>query len=311
MGTLLFIVIVIAAILAAYYLLPWQMRVVPEEERLVIYRLGRFSRIAGPGVVRMAQIETVHKTIDARDRPRNVNIAGLFFRGIPFDYMLNFWYQVNLQETLGGSQKQLATLAQFADIERDRLVATKVREALVHGLAEMDKNYKAGGKEFFHNLLPLVPGLLKINEDMINAVRRELTSTLRTVGVVLNQQHPITVVNLNIVGDLIASFSRERITTLLREQFPNLPEDTLLEAVGAISGVDMGRKRINVNSNGSESANVSVDDRSDRDMNVRVHPTNKPPSGPSTNQVKPPAQPVAPAAETLSSDDLRVLKRVK
>lgn len=51
----LFFLVVIVALVAAIFLLPWRMRIVPEEERLVIYRLGKFNRIVGPGVVRMSQ----------------------------------------------------------------------------------------------------------------------------------------------------------------------------------------------------------------------------------------------------------------
>jgi len=305
----LFILFLIVIGLIIYYLAPWRIQIVPEEERWVIHRLGRFSRIVGPGVVRMSQLETIHHKFNAIDRPRNVRIDGLFMRGVPFGYTLNFWYRVDPVAAADGNQETLVQLSHFDDKERDKLVGTKVREALVASATQVGNEYQPAGEAYFYNMLPIVPGL-PINDRLLTLVRDHLAQTLPTIGVLLNQAHPITIVGLNISDDLIGSFSRERIATLLREQFPSLSEEIRLEAVGAIAGIDMGRTRISVENSGN--ASVAVDDQGGARIFMGGSPRSAPTSSAAARPDRPPvAPPAAAPAETLSSDDLRVLKRVK
>lgn len=309
----LFVLFLIVIGLLVYYLAPWRIQIVPEEERWVIHRLGRFSRIGGPGVVRMSQLETIHHKFNALDKPRSVRVDNLFMLGVPFGYTLNFWYRIDPMAAagVGATQEQLAQLAQFEDKERDRLVGTKVREALVASATQVGNEYQPAGDAFFYNILPIVPGLPD-NIRLLALVREQLAESLRTIGIILNQSHPITIVDMSISKELVEGFTRERITTLLREQFPGLSEEITLEAVGAIAGIDMGRKRISVESSGN--ANIAVDERGD-ELNTRVFiqgGNQKQANATATKPTKPAvAQPAAAPAETLSSDDLRVLKRVK
>jgi len=309
MGALLWIVVIIGVIGAAAYLLPWQMRVVPEEERWVIHRLGKFSRIGGPGVVYLSSLDTVHHKFNALDKPRNVRIDNLFMRVVPFGYMLNFWYRVDPVAAARGDQEKLAQFSQFDDRERDKLVGTKVREALVYSTTKVGDEYKPAGDAFFYNMLPLIPGL-PINDKLLQLTREKLAQTLPTIGIILNQEHPITIAAFSIAPDLIESFNRDRIVTLLREQFPNLPEETMLETVGAIAGIDIGRKRISIDSTGG--ASVAVDERNG-ELSTRAFVQNNKQSSPATTKRTPESTPeLAPQTrETLSSDDLRVLKQVK
>ncbi len=309
MDIFLVVLFVIAGIIAAVYLLPWQMQVVPEEERLVVYRLGRFNRIAGPGLVRMSKLETVHRTFNAVDKPRNIRIDGLFMRGVPFGYTLNLWYRVDPVATAGDDPAQLTQLIHFDDKERDKLVGTKVREALVASATQVGNEYKPAGDAYFYNVLPIVPGL-PINDRLLTLVREKLAQTLPTIGAILNQAQPITIVGLNISDDLIGSFSRERITTLLREQFPGLSEEVTLEAVGAIAGIDMGRTRISVENSGN--ASVAIDEQGGARIFMGGNPRSTAANPTAAQPAKPAvAQPTPAPVETLSSADLGVLKRVK
>lgn len=309
MGTFIVILLMIVGIIAAVYLLPWQMQIVPEEERLVIYRLGRFNRIAGPGMVYISKLETVHHKIDARDRPRNVRVDNLFMRGIPFGYTLNLWYRIDPVTTANDNKEQLSQLAHFDDKERDKLVGTKVREALVLSTTQIGNEYKPAGEAYFYNLLPIIPGLPD-NDRLLALTRDKLAETLPTVGAILNLAHPITIAGLNLSNDLAQSFSRDRIATLLHEQFPNLSEEVRLEAVGAITGIDMGRTRISVENSGN--ASVAIDEQG----GTRIFMGGNPRSTAASPTVAQPAksavaQPAPAPVETLSSADLGVLKRVK
>ena len=61
--------VLFALILGVIYLRPG-LRTVPQEERLVIYRMGHFDRIAGPGLVFLLhRIDTVQRSFMVREQP--------------------------------------------------------------------------------------------------------------------------------------------------------------------------------------------------------------------------------------------------
>lgn len=217
----LFPLFVIVLIVVGLYLLTQsKIRVVPEEERLVIYRLGRFHRIVGPGpVVLQRSLDEVKRTFTVRDEPHNVRVNGLFMNGVPFGYTLNFWYRSDLKAAAGDNRERLVNLVQFSKEEREQQVATKVREALVTSAAKIEKSYQPAGNNFVHKLLPIIPGLPEF-EALFAEVRQHLRATLPLVGAILNEAQPITVTNIHLGNDIVSSFSRGRIAALLGETFP-------------------------------------------------------------------------------------------
>jgi len=59
-------------------------QVVPHGERLVIYRLGRFHRVVGPGLVLvLPRLDRVVRSIRVRDQPLEISVDGLFAYGVP------------------------------------------------------------------------------------------------------------------------------------------------------------------------------------------------------------------------------------
>ncbi len=313
----LFIIALI--IVGIYFLTQSKMQVVQEEERLVVYRLGRFHRVAGPGVVVLQRmLDEVKRTFNVRDEPHNVRINGLFMNGVPFGYTLNFWYRFDLQAAADGNHERLAKLVQFSDEEREKQVATKVREALVAAGPVIEQKFKPTGADFVSKLLPIIPGLPSFDAFMVE-VRKHLRESLPLVGAILNEEHPLTVTNIHLGSDIIGSFSRGRVATMLRETFPNLPPELLLQAVSSIEGIDMPQQRVVFE--GVDQSNTRLDFRPEEgeaSARVRVQPT-----GPTaSNAAQPAINPtsaapvvqsstsVTPNKEQLTKDDLSILKRV-
>ncbi|MBX3009933.1 MAG: SPFH domain-containing protein [Caldilineaceae bacterium] len=300
---------IIFVVIGIYLLTQAKFQVVPEEERLVIYRLGRFQRIAGPGpVFLLRNLDEVKRRFSVRDEPHNIRINGLFINGVPFGYTLNFWYRFDLMAAAPDDRARLVNLAQFSDDERKQQVATKVREALVASAARLERGYKPAGNDFFDKLLPIMPGLPEF-EALFAEVGQQLRATLPLVGAILNEAHPITVTNIHLGNDILNSFSRGRIANLLKETFPALAPELLLQAVSAIEGIDMPQQRVVFE--GSNYANAAMDFRVDEEgatARVRVPPKGglKQPSAP---QPIPPQSPVVTETAT-TAEDWSVLKQV-
>lgn len=313
---------IIALIIVGIYLLTQsKVQVVQEEERLVIYRLGRFHKIAGPGlVVLQRSLDEIKRTFNVRSEPHNVRVNGLFMNGVPFGYTLNFWYRFDLKGAAGEDREHLINLVQFSDEERERQVATKVREALIASTSKIEQRYKPTGADFISKLLPIIPGLPAFNA-LMTEVREQLRATLPLVGAVLNEAHPITVTNIHLSNDIISSFSRGRVATLLKETFPNLPPELLLQAVSSIEGIDMPQQRVVFE--GVDPSNTRLDFRTDEEQasaRVRMQPAAPTPQQPAqtadsgvqtaTAAAPAPTTAVPSTKEKLTKDDLSILKRV-
>lgn len=320
MDFLIVLLIILGIVVGIYLLTQSKIQIVPEEERLVVYRLGRFHRVAGPGpVVLQRSLDEVKRTFSVRDEPHNVRVMGLFMNGVPFGYTLNLWYRSDLKAAAGADRERLLNLVQFNNEERERQVATKVREALVTSAAKIEKTYKPAGNNFVHKLLPIIPGLPEF-EALLAEVRQQLRATLPLVGAVLNETQPITVTNIHLGNDIVSSFSRGRIAALLGETFPNLPPELLLQAVSSIEGIDMPQQRVVFE--GVDQANTRLDVRVDEEQasaRIRVQPTPSPTQEKSQttddagNTIAPmptTQMPVPQTEEHLGKDDLTILKRV-
>ena len=139
MEYLLLLFIFFVAIVVLYFmltgLLGMRFHVVPEEKRLVIYRLGKFQRVAGPGVVITWGTDTIEREINARNEPHNLRVDNLFMKGVSFGYTLNMWLRTDLVGAAAGNRDRLRELVLFSDREREQQITVKLREALEIGRA--------------------------------------------------------------------------------------------------------------------------------------------------------------------------------
>lgn len=314
MEFLILLLIIVAFVVALYYLLTgllgMQYRVVPEEKRLVIYRLGRFQRIAGPGVVITWRTDTIEREINVRDEPVDLRVENLYMKGIPFGYTLNLWLHTDPVTVAQGDQERLRELALFNDRERQQQIAVKLRESIVKVVADIEKSYKLSKDALtFEKLLPIFPGL-PLCEQLLEALKAELQRTLPTIGVVVNQQQPITITALHLSPTIINGFKQGHIANLLREQYPDLASERILRSVATIDGIDLQEQRVVLDGDGDMRA--SMDFRQGKDGVESRLKTYLPSAGgakESRRHVDTTAVEIA-DGEILSEADLQILKPI-
>ena len=301
-------------LLILLFWLRFRVEIVPQEKRLVVYRLGRFSRLAGPGpVLLLHRIDKVERTIHVRDQPARYLVDGLFIYDIPFGFTLNLWRRFDLAAATHNQPRALAELAQFDDDERNVQIQVKLREALVRSIVAVQQQRPLSPTApVIERLLPIVPGLAESIQILANA-RAELERTLPSIGVILNDAHPITVERLHLGQDLIDGFNRNRTTELLRQRFPNLPEDAMVQVITSIEGANplsVGRFSVE----GLQGQQGYTEFKFDgQHINPRI--TTAPPLGGDTPAASSVQSSAAKAStngeeEKLSKADLQVLKAV-
>lgn len=306
-------------------------RVVPHEERLVIYRIGRFHRVAGPGlVVVFPRLDEAKRTYRVRDQPLEVTVGGLFPYGVPSEMTLNLWCRFDLEQAAGGDRERLANLVQFGDGERRQQVQIKVQEALIHQIAELqERRPPPPNASLQDRIIALAPGSPPYNE-LLWAVKHELQQTLPSVGAILNPNQSITLTKRNISDEIIEALKRAHGREIdskwltdyadnLRQRFPSISNAVLAQMLASVEGVDAGKvQRLLVEHEGDTSAETEVEveyemSGDEERPNVIARPKMKKRStsaqskpAPSRTTEKTPSQTPRPMTES----DLAVLKRV-
>lgn len=304
------------------------MHIVPEERRLVVYRLGRFNRVTGPGMVFVVPgLEQIVRTLEVRDHPMEVTVPGIFAYGVPNDLTLDLWCSFDLLRAAGGNRARLAQLVQVSDAERRQQVQVKMREALVNQVAALEKNKPlAAGATSLDGVLALAPGTERYN-TLLAGVKNELEKSLPSVGVILNTTQPITLTGRVIPDAIIDAIKRmqgrqidsqwlTRYASQLQQQFPEISNVVLDQMLASVDGVDVG----NV-----QRLRLEQDERTDTQVELEV-----PMGGSDTPEVvakpkirlgdsdtrrpaiaaKPVPQLPAARSDHLTKSDLTVLKRV-
>jgi hypothetical protein len=235
----LVLLLALVALGSAFYR---RVRIVKEEERIVVYRRGRFDRIDGPGWTFLGPYETIERTLNVRDQPKTASVAQLFLYGIPIGFTFSFWARVDPVVAAGGSAARLKDMAMFEDYERDQQVDLKIRDSFVRRVAELEKGRSLStSATIVEKVIPILPGSPECTW-LLNQVRNDLVRTLPLVGVFLNTTHPMTVNGIIIPPEMMAGFTRGRMKDLLKLYFPDLPEERLAQMVGSIEGWETMRR---------------------------------------------------------------------
>lgn len=274
-------------------LLGVRFKTVPEGERLVIFRMGRFNRIAGPGlVILLGRFETIERTINVREELAELLVDGLSFQNLFLGYTFSFWRRNDPEAAAGRDRTRLAELALFSDDERHAQMKSKVREAVMNSVARVNRELtppKAGS--IFEQIIPILPGQ-PATERLLEVVTEELRPALRSIGIILSQRHPVKIKGLKLPDMLVQNFGRTINLSVLREQLPDASPDLLAQLVASFEGTELPNIR-----------KVVVEHPNARSAAPR---TDEPPA---ERQPTPAAGPVA-ATPPLRPDDWRVLKRV-
>ncbi len=114
---------------------------VPEGQQVVVFQLGRFHRIDGPGPVMLnRQLDEVVRTINIRNEPDNYRVDGLLSYGLPFGYTLNFWRHTDLTTAAGMIGRSWCIWRLLSDDERQHQVVTLLRTTLLDSWANWNEN---------------------------------------------------------------------------------------------------------------------------------------------------------------------------
>lgn len=319
------VVLLIIVIIIASRIIKAMTRVVPQEERLVVYRLGRFNRIAGPGVVWVLPRIEQARSINVRDRPHELTIPSVFAFGVANDLTLNLWCSFDLAQAAGDDKEKLSQLVQLSEVERRQQLEVKIREALVHQLSDLKTRMPLPeNATTFDGVVALAPGSDRYNQ-LLEGITRELAHSLRSIGVVLNTSQPITLTRRVIPEAIINALQRKygrdidsewltKYAGNLRKDFPDIPRAVLAQVLSAIEGVDAGQvQRLLLEQEGQGEVETEVEFEmsgdGSRSPNVITKPKTK---GRSQAEVKPQSAPdeVEEAPPRLSEQDLAILKPV-
>lgn len=302
-------------------------RVVPHEERLAIYRLGHFDRVAGPGpVVIIPWMDEVKRTFRVRDRPLEVAVDGLLPYGVPIGMTLNLWCRFDLVQAARGNRDRLGNLVQLSEGERRQQVEIKVREALVRQIANSEESSPLpGDATLIDRVMALAPGTRRYYQ-LLDAVKRELQETLPSVGAILVQTQSITLTRRDISDEIIQAAKRTRSRAIdsewlksyvdeVRERFPGLSDTMLIQLLASIEGVDVGRvQRLLLEKDPDTKAKAEFEMSGDQERpNVIVTPEGQERSTirqAETAPVSAEGTTASRSSRPLTKSDLTVLKRV-
>ncbi len=326
--TIVGIIGVIVLAVVGYNILRASIYIVPEGQRLVIYRLGRFSRVAGPGLVMyIPGLEEVVRTLEVRDHPLEVSAPGILAFGVLNDLTLNLWCSFDLVRAAAGNKAVLAQFVQLSETERRRQVEVKMREALINQIADLEKQMPVPAKSTpLDAVIALAPGTERYNE-LVARVKDELEKTLPSVGVILNTSQPITLTGRGIPDVIIDAIKRmqgrqidsqwlTRYANQLQQQFPDISNAILDQMLASVEGVEIGNvQRLRLEQDDKTEAQVELEVPLDgsNEPNVVAKPkvklqemASKHQSGQSQSE----PESVQPASPGLSKSDLTVLKHV-
>lgn len=283
---------------------------VPQEERVVLYRFGLFSRLAGPGIVTLTAYEREKQRINFRSEFGEYRTNTFYFiNGIPFNYTVSFWRRYDLLTAANGDKARLAELVQYTDDERHRHLITKLHEALFASVQVIQAKHPApDSASVAAKLLPILPGMPGCDE-LLALVKAQLQRTLPTVGVIMDTLHPLSITNVHVTQEVLDSFGRGRSLAMLREQLPDVSPDLLLQAFSAIEGLDMHTVRLYMDNDGLVSE-VKLEGETIKGYKVATNvdePVARRDLRPSPLRTPPVA---SDEEERLSKADLSVLKRL-
>ncbi|RMD67182.1 hypothetical protein D6833_00530, partial [Candidatus Parcubacteria bacterium] len=198
MLTFVAVLLLLIAIVVLLRFFRASIRVVPEQQRLVIERLGRVHRVAGPGpVLIVPKLERIAGAYLARDEPQECSVDGIFVYGVPIGVTIRLWSCFEPQRTARGNRELLANLVKFSTSERREQLCAKVREALIHQLQEVEQRRPLPQTaRIAEKILPLIPGAPQCDE-LLKLVAEELGRTLPSIGWVLNRDQPVMITGLN------------------------------------------------------------------------------------------------------------------
>ncbi len=307
---------IVVPVLVVVYLkiMGYRVMIVPQEERVVIYHLGNFSRLAGPGIVLLNRFDTEERRINVRSEVEDYRTNAYYFiNGVPFNYTVRFWWRNDLKTAAAGNKERLAELSQYDDYDRERQLRTKLHEAMYDSVQRIKdrKQYQVDDNaSIAAKLLPILPGMPGCDE-LLGFVENYLHHSLPSIGATLDRRHPLIIANVHVTPEVLASFTRGRSLTMLREQFHDVAPDLLMQAFAAIEGLDMKTVRLYMEGDAAV-RDIRMEGNSITGYKISPQPVVEEVQRPeiADSPLRKVAVPANNEEERLSKADLSVLKRL-
>ena len=118
-------------------------------------------------------------------------------------------------------------------------MGVKMREVALDGIVALQQSSKLPAKPtLVDRILPVIPGTPPC-KAFLRDLAEPLAQSWSTLGVYLDGSHSITIMRVQLPEDLIGSFGRDRVVSMLRQLFPDLSSETVMQMDAAIEGVPM------------------------------------------------------------------------
>jgi hypothetical protein len=283
-----------------------RMQTIEDGKRLVIYRLGRFERLAGPGPVTIHRgVETIERIEDVRNQPLDIDVDGLYPQDLPVSVSVNLWAQFAPEQVAAGNRDRLRDLLLLPPHQRREQIRVHLRDALMRATRAVNAAHGVSDNASpLDKVLPAVPGT-SLNDELMQTVASDLAPRLRQLGLILDLSQSLKITQFQASEADSKSFSRDRLAAMLRQRFPNLSDSALAQLVAAFEGRSaLYVQDIHVEGiNSSADLETSLPGPGGEVTRVAVTPrVTTPPTAP-------PAE-AQPEPERLSKSDLQVLKPV-
>lgn len=214
-----------------------EFNILREHERLAIYRMGRFRRIRGPGLVIVWQtLGTKALPFDVREHPMEQFVPPVFINGLPVGLTFNFWCAFDPETTVASNRIRFNDLFQMEERERQQEIGLRLKECVADEISILTRRDKLPeNPELFHRLMPVLPGFPQ-RAELLQNIRSKLTGEIRNLGYRLSADNPIIISRLHLPDEMGKTLNRGRIVELLRSQFPDLADEEIAHILASIEG---------------------------------------------------------------------------
>ncbi len=184
---------------------------VEEGHEAVIYRLGRFHRIVGPGPVWLwPHVDEHHATLDVRQTKLTVLIRTFAGGGIPVTLRLSFHARLDLRRTAGQDFARLAELASWDEHERKEKLDDAVQHLVIRMVREYERRHPVSPHADVFTQLSHILTMTRQNDTLMVNIRRHLGRVIARFGYVLSEAEPCWMVLDSLPPTLIEAFDRAR-----------------------------------------------------------------------------------------------------
>jgi hypothetical protein len=305
--------------------------IIPEGEQVVIYQLGRFHRIAGPGLVSLApKLDRMHHTLDTREQQRQISVK-VNTNGVPLDLGLHYRASLDIRWCVASRDEQ-ARLVALDDWQREQQRDDSAFHVVVQAVKAYERAHPVPAEaDFLTKLAHILPGS-EANVEVMAVIRTNLAAELRKLGFRVNLDAPLYLTIERLPERLVEALDRARADRVDYERRKRIWQDMLtyigempphLQAHMLAVAEQLQPPPLNIPA-GDTSAQVNAKFGPGNEQEFEVEMQRRPPAAapegrraaappPAASPTASPAPPPAPAAPVeplLSEDDVAQLKPV-